>query len=187
VLLYRVFPHLAAAVNDEPGGALYVHPHQGTGRWDNPHLYRAMYVAAEPAGAIGESFAHLSTWSPAMLDVGFLAGAHRVLATYELDEDIHPLLDFDDARALLDRRLRPSDIVIRNRPRTQQIAADVFAEGQWAGLSWWSMHRPQWTLHVLWTYAGLVLRRVEQLPDHPGLLDAASRLGKLVDPSMDSP
>jgi RES domain len=184
VLVYRVFPHLAAA-DHEPGGALYVHPHQGKGRWDNPHLYRAMYVASEPAGAIGESFAHLSAWNMAMLDVGFLPGARRALATYELDEDDNPLLNFDDARALHDRRLRPTDIVIRNRPHTQRIAADAFAEGRWTGLTWWSMHRPQWTLHVLWSQTGLSLRRVEQLPGHPGLLDAASRLGKLVRPPLD--
>jgi hypothetical protein len=181
VLVYRVFPHLPAAGPDEPGHPLYVHPDQGTGRWDNADLYRAMYVAASASGAIGEAFANLSTWSRAMLPFPSIMGSSRSIGVYRVDEERHPFLNLDDARVLLDRALRPTDVVIRNRPRTQQLARAVHAEVRWAGMSWWSMHRPQWTLHVLWDGTALTVEGVESLSGHPGLLDAARLLAKRVD------
>jgi len=119
-----------------------------------------------------------------MLPVPTLPGAARSLASYVLDEEAHPLLNLDDAKTLLDRGLRPTDVVVRNRPRTQRIAREVHAEGKWAGLTWWSMHRPQWTLHVLWEVDGLTFHRVEGLVSHPGLTDAGDLLAKHLDPNM---
>jgi len=181
VLLYRVFPYRPDARPGEPGHPLYLHPDQGYGRWDNPDLYRALYVAASPTGAVGETFAHLSTWSPAMLPVPVIDGAERRLGLYSLDEDSHPLLDFDDPKSLLDRGLRPTEIVIRNRPRTQHLARAAYEEGAWSGLSWWSMHRPQWTLHMLWGAEGIAVEGVEELPGHPALRDAGRLLAKQLD------
>ncbi len=178
MLLYRVFPYLPGAEPGEPGHPLFLQPFQGTGRWDNPRSYLAAYLSSSPSGAIGETFAHLSTWRRPMLRVPTLAGAERRLGTYLLDEEVHPLLDLDDAKALLARGIRPTEVVIRNRPRTQQLAAAVFAEGVWAGLNWWSMHRPQWTLQALWAVDALVLHSVDPLPGHPGTLDAGRLLGK---------
>lgn len=178
MLVFRVFPYRPDAGADEPGHPLAIHPDQGLGRWDNPDLYRALYVAGSPSGAIGESFAHLSTWSRAMLPFPAIEGAQRSLGVYSVDEEVHPLLDLDDARALLDRALRPTDIVVRNRPRTQQLARDVFAEARWGGLSWWSMHRPQWSLHVLWHVGGITVEDIQLLPGHPGLHDAGRLLAK---------
>lgn len=181
MLLYRVFPYLTDAGAGEPGHPLYVHPDQGLGRWDNPDLYQTLYVAASASGAIGETFAHLSTWSRGMLPFPAIDGAERMLGVYSLDEDVHPLLDFDNPRSLLDRALRPTEIVIRNRPRTQQIARHAFDEGAWSGLSWWSMHRPQWSLRVLWRADDIALEGVEGLPGHPALRDAGRLLAKQVD------
>lgn len=143
-----------------------------------------MYVASSPSAAIGETFANLTVWTRAMLPVPTLPGAARSLATYLLDEEAHPFLNLDDAKTLLGRGLRPTDVVVRNRPRTQRIARDVHAEGRWAALTWWSMHRPQWILHVLWKLDGLDVHRIETLPGHPGLLDAADRLAKRLDTDM---
>ena len=184
MLVYRVFPHLPAARPKEPGHALYVQPEQGRGRWDNSDLYEAMYVAASPAGAVGEAFANLSTWSGTMLPFPSVPGSTRALGVYRLDEETHPFLDLDDARVLFDRALRPTEVVIRNRPRTQQLARAVHAEGAWSGLSWWSMHRPQWTLHVLWHHAALTVESVEPLAGHPGLLDAGHLLAKRLQPDV---
>jgi hypothetical protein len=184
VLVYRVFPHDPDAARGEPGHALWSAAEQGFGRWDNPDRYRAMYVAASPSGAVGETFAHLSLWSRVMLVHPTIAGAHRALGVYAVDEETHPLLDLDDAGALLDRALRPTHVVIRNRPRTQQIAQSIFDEGRWSGLSWWSMHRPQWALHVLWDLRGVTVEAVEPLPGHPAVRDAARALGKQLDPDL---
>lgn len=181
MIVYRVFPYLAAATPNEPGHPLYVHPDQGRGRWDNPEIYHAVYAAASPSGAVGEGFAGLSTWSRAMLPFPSVPKSVRALGVYAFDEETCPLLDLDDARMLFDRGLRPTDVVIRNRPRTQGIARTVYAEREWAGMSWWSMHRPQWTLYVIWTIAALTVEGVEPLPAHPGLLDAGRLLAKHFD------
>lgn len=187
MLVYRVFPHLPAASAGEPGHASYVHPDQGAGRWDNPNLYEAFYCATSAEAAIGESFAHISAWSVAMLRFPQLPGSVRALGTYRIDEEAHPLLDFDDPRALHDRGLRPTQVVVRNRPATQRIGADVYREGIWSGIRWWSMHRPQWTLLVLFDSGVIEGVSVEGLAGHPALLDAGARLAKVVDEGLATP
>ena len=184
MLRYRVFPHVAGAGVGEPGHPLYIHPDQGHGRWDNPDLYEALYVAASPTGAIGETFVHLSNWSPAILPFPAIDGAERKLGIYSINEETNPVLDLDDPRALLGRGLRPTNVVVRNRPRTQAIARMVYQEGRWSGLSWWSMHRPQWTLEVLWKMADVAVESIESLPGHPALLDAGLLLAKQLDPAI---
>lgn len=179
--LYRVFPHLPRAAADEPGHPLFVHPDQGLGRWDNPDLYRVLYVAASVEGAIGETFAHLSRWSRAMLPFPAIAGSVRTLGVYSIDETAHPLLDLDDSKALLDRGLRPTDVVKRDRRRTQQIAREAYLEGLWSGLSWWSIHQPNWVLHALWKVDRVTSEAVQDIPSHPGLREAGRRLAKNID------
>jgi hypothetical protein len=184
VLIYRVFPWLTTARRGEPGHPLYVHPDQGAGRWDNPDLYAAFYCAAEAEAAVGESFAHIATWSAAMLTFPLIPGAERALGIYHFDEESHPLLDLDDPRALLDRGLRPTDVVIRNRPATQRVAREVYEEGDWAGISWWSLHRPQWTLFALFGESDVEEREVVDLRHHPATLEAARRLAKALAPGF---
>jgi hypothetical protein len=184
VQLYRVFPHVPRARPGRPGHGLYVHPDQGGGRWDNPELYRAGYFATSPEGAIGESFARVPQWRVRMLPSPAVRDATLALGSYRLDEEAHPLLDLDDARNLLDRGLRPSRVVWRNRPATQGLAASVFGEGRWSGLSWWSMHRPQWTPVCLWALDALRLENVEPLAGHPALVEAADRLSRPVDDDL---
>jgi hypothetical protein len=155
-----------------------VHPDQGAGRWDNPDLYRLRYVATSPEAAVGEAFAHLTAWRRAMLVFPQIPGALRHLGVYGFDEEAFPLLDLDDAVALRRRGLRPTDVVIRNRPATQDIARRIYEEGRWSGIRWWSLHRPQWTLFAIWADAALVTEAVESLVGHPALVDAALRLAK---------
>ena len=178
VLLYRIFPHLGTAAEGEPGHALHTPPIQGAARWDNPSLYLCRYLATSPVAAIGEAFGNLERWSMAMLSSPSLPSAQRCLGTYCFDEEANPLLDLDDARMLLDRSIRPTHIVIRNLPRTQGIAAGIYNEGRWAGIQWWSYHRPQWTLVALWGAENLTVERIEAIPGHPALTDAAAVLDK---------
>jgi hypothetical protein len=74
--------------------------------------------------------------------------------------------------------VRPTQVVARNRPFTQGLAARIHAEQTWAGIRWWSYHRPQWTLRALWDRATLTCESVEDLDDHPALDDAAAELAK---------
>lgn len=184
MLVWRVFPWVDRAAPGEPGHPLHVHPDQGAGRWDNPDRYLALYVAASAEAAVGESFAHLVRWTVDMLPFPQVPGAVRALGVYRYDEEAHPLLDLDDARALLDRGLRPTDVVVRNRPRTQAIARSVHDEGHWAGIAWWSMHRPQWPLMVFFGTDVVTVEDVVDLPGHPALRDAGAVLAKEVDAAL---
>ena len=181
MLLYRVFPHLATSSPGEPGHPLYVNPGQGYGRWDNPDLYHLAYMATTPEGAVGETFAHLSMWSKAMLAHPSIEGATRMLGAYSLDDKRLQCLNFDDARTLLDRAIRPTEIVVRNRHRTQEIARNAFAENRWAGVAWWSMHWSSWALCALWAVDDLTVKDVTPLPGHRAMYDAGRILGKHVD------
>ena len=148
------------------------------------YAYLALYGAASPTGAIGEAFARVTPWEPGMLNADYLPEARRSLATLLLDEDLHPLLDLDDAHTLAALGVRPSEVVIHNRPRTQAIARQVYERGGYAGLSWWSTHRPQWQLHTLWDHTGVEVHDVEPIAGHATLIDAARRLHKHVDPAL---
>jgi hypothetical protein len=178
VLLYRVFPHVEGVGPDQPGHALYVYPKQGAGRWDNPTRYLTRYLSVSPEGSVGEAFAQLSTWTLPMLTVPTLPTAQRRIAVYHFDETTYPLLDLDDASVLYERHLRPTDVVIRNRPKTQKVAADIFDEGRWAGIRWWSYHRPQWPAIALWATDNLTVHSVEDIPGSAALNEAAASLAK---------
>lgn len=108
-----------------------------------------------------------------------LEGSERRIGVYQFDETTNPLLNLDDAGVLLERHLRPTDVVIRNRPKTQQIAGDVFDDKRWAGIQWWSYHRPQWSLTALWAAPNLTVRSVEPIRGHAALDEAADSLHKV--------
>lgn len=187
MLLYRVFPWLPDAKAGEPGHPSYLHRPQGHGRFDNPTEYDAWYLAAEASGAVGETFGDLPEWTPVMFSFPFLPGAERALGIYEVSDDL-PVLNLDDAATLLDRGLRPSQVVSRNRADTQgwalKIAEEIDASGRqkWQGVRWWSYHRPHWTLYCLW---GQIPRCVEVQTlsvEHPAVVDASKSLGRRIRP-----
>jgi hypothetical protein len=149
VLLYRVFPYLSGASAGQPGHPLYVHPTQGTGRFDNPSHYLAWYIAAEAVSAVGESFAHLSTWRDEMFEFPHIPGSRKALGIYDLPDDL-PYVDLDDPQRLVDLGVRPTQVIERNRPYTQSLALRIYEEGKYNGIRWWSIHRPQWRLYCLW-------------------------------------
>ena len=179
MLLHRVFPYLPVARPGEPGHPLFVDgSRQGKGRWDKPDLYTVMYLSPAAEAAVGETFGNLRVWTTSMLETPVLPGSVRSLGTYHLDEETHPLLDLDDAGVLLARGLRPTDVVIRNRPRTRRLAEGIARERQWSGIRWWSYHRPQWAAVALWDLEELTVERVEAITGHPALVDAATTLAK---------
>ena len=183
MLLYRVFPYLDAAGEEEAGHPRYLHRPQGKGRLDNPDEYDCWYLSADPSGAVGEAFADFHTWIPDMFPVPFLPGGRRALGTYSLPDDT-PLLDLDDARNLLERGLRPTQVIERNRAATQAWALKIFQETnpdgsrKWSGVRWWSYHRPHWGIVGLWGVTPECVE-VEALSlGHPAVVDAARALAK---------
>jgi hypothetical protein len=179
VLLYRVFPYLASAKAGEPGHPLYVHPGQGKGRWDNPAWYLAWYMAHEPTSGVGEVFANVSTWRNEMFAFPQIPGAARALGVYQLADDL-PYVDLDDAQTLVDRGMRPSQVIQRNRPYTQGKALEIYEEKRWNGIRWWSFQRPQWRVWCLWD----IDPRCEDVQpldvSHVAVRDAAQTLAKLI-------
>ncbi|HEY4901666.1 MAG TPA: hypothetical protein VIH91_12700, partial [Terriglobales bacterium] len=83
-ILHRVFPYVATAAEDEPGGAVYVPP-QGGGRLDNPGIYAILYLSDAPAGAIAEAFGRFPEWNAGVLEgTPSLLGSARAMARFHL-------------------------------------------------------------------------------------------------------
>jgi hypothetical protein len=177
VNLYRVFPWVDSARRAEPGHPLYVVPTQGAGRVDNPEHYVVLYASDEPAGAVAEAFGNLSTWSPVLFEgPPSVPGSVRAIARYTLGANV---LDLDDPRHLVARKLRPSRVITRRRDVTQTWALSVFGEQRWAGVRWWGFHNPDWGSYGIWDTKHLQLQEVEALhPEHPAVDGAARALAR---------
>lgn len=185
MLLYRVFPYLSSAAAGDAGHPDYLHKPQGSGRLDNPREYECLYLSAEASGAVGEVFGQLSQWSSAMFPFPAIVGAARALGTYDLADDA-PILELDDAQTLLERGLRPTQVVERNRPVTQAWALRIFREAdlsrggarKWDGVRWWSYQRPQWRIYGVWGPKPRCVR-VESLDvGHPSVIDASRAMAR---------
>jgi len=187
MLAYRICPHLPTAAWASPGHPMHVGI-QGTGRLDNPARYRIWYLALDPAGAVAETFGDLNTWDSAMFRCPLIPGSRRVLATYHLNDDT-PLLDLDDARNLYERRLRPTQVIERNRAVTQALALSIYNERNdqgariWDGIRWWSYHRPQWRIIGYWGQSDPRLLHLQELTlANPAMTDAAISLKRAANP-----
>jgi len=192
MLVYRVFGYDPNADPGESGSATYIYPKQTTGRWDNFPDYTIIYVAYSPEGAIGETFGRHPVWGDAIFEAPFLPGNRYALATFSMDDDT-PLVDLDDASVLVDRGLRPTQVISRNVPFTQGLALKIFRERshdgtrKWAGIRWWSAWKPIWRVAAIWTDPGdplpLKLKSVEPLDlNHHAVLEAATSLVRSVAP-----
>jgi hypothetical protein len=129
---------------------------QRQGRWDNSEHYDSWYLALTPTGAIAESFGSRALWKPST----FLtpAGNARALATFEIADDTL-LFDLDDSPHLVDLGRKPSEIVRRNLPVTQEVALQIYerTRGDFtpvAGLKWWSSQLPAEDVLMVWSAVG---------------------------------
>jgi hypothetical protein len=182
VRVHRVFPHRPGAEPGEPGHASYLPTVQGGGRLDNPEAYVMRYFGETAAAAVAERFGELDEWVAPMLRLR--DGSRLALATFDLTNEAR-LLDMDDAQVLVDRGLRPTQVVRRDLAVTQAWAMKVYDERtsprgrrRWDGIRWWSWHRPEWPVLGIW--AGepeLVDVQVLDLR-HPAVQEAATLLGR---------
>ncbi|MEO8228988.1 MAG: RES family NAD+ phosphorylase [Chloroflexota bacterium] len=175
-MLFRVFGWLP---DTAPEPLQVLRDRQGGGRHDDSDRYTALYLAREPVGAVAEAIQAFRGQGLTAEALVRPDGARRSLATID-DTAIPALVDLDDPRVLVARRLRPSSVATGIRRLTQRIAGDAYDDGA-VGLSWWS------TLEAAWTNVTLFEERlasrprvVEAIPltlDHPALVEAAERLG----------
>ncbi len=156
--LWRVFPWDAEAGPGSRGHPLWIpRSLQGAGRHDNPELYGAIYLSERPAAAVAETIAHLRGQA---LDDADLERAGLRLALVGLEASVDGRLwDLDEARVLMERRLRPSVVATRVRRTTRRWAAELFRARPWRdGIRWWSTLEAAW-MHV--TLFDRALRRIE--------------------------
>ena len=144
------------------GHPLYLWPRQGQGRCDDPQgEYLVRYLGRERAGAVAEVFGDFATWGTDLLEPP--AGQpqlRRAVIGYDLDAD---LCDLDDAGTLLERGLRPSQVVTRDRDVTQTWSRAIHDDGRYGGVSWWSYRDPRWTVAATWAHDAIRLAEVRQL------------------------
>jgi hypothetical protein len=173
--LYRVFPYLRSAAEDEPGGALYVSA-QGGGRLDNAADYTVLYLSDAAAGAIAEAFGRFSEWTAAILEGSpSLPGSARAIARFQLPEAA-PICNLDDPAQLGALGLPPSDVVSRDYTRSRAWARRIYEQGRWIGVRWWSYYDPQWASFGLWEIGQLELEDVRLLRLDDAAIQDAGRI-----------
>jgi hypothetical protein len=184
LLVYRVIPHLPTARPGEPGHPLYEHRPQRGGRIDHPD-YHVWYLSRFAEAACGETFGNLAHWDSSMLEFPQLPGARRAIGVYHLADDLR-VLDLDDPAQLMRLNLRPTQVVARNLTVTQAWGHRIWSETDahtgdhaWQAVSWWSYHRPIWTVLASWLRPEFV--RVEPLSlEHPVLIEAGTALQRII-------
>lgn len=188
--VYRVFPYDPSATPGHAGHATYLPQVQGGGRLDNPGHYTVRYFAESAAGAVGERFGELSRWVPGMFAQPTRGAVERrlALATFDVPRDLR-ILDLDDAAVLLERGLRPTQVVRRNHDVTQAWALRIHEERtsarsrrpRWDGVRWWSWYRPEWPILGVWE-GDVALVDVERLDlGHVAVREAASLLARVLE------
>ncbi len=159
--LFRVFPYDVGAAPNDRGGALFVPPTSGAGRIENPDLYAALYLAAEPHAAVAETFGRIAVWRPASFVR--LGGGRYALATINAPNDL-ALSDLNDIDALRSIGVaRPTDVVTRDREITRAWARAIFQRDEFAGARWWSYYNPDWPIVGLWKHDSLAVASIEIL------------------------
>jgi hypothetical protein len=150
VKFYRVFPYRKDAAPTERGGALFVPPSAGIGRLDNRDVYNVLYLAQDFAeAAVAEIFGRLAVWRSASFHHADLELPYG-LATYEASDDL-PLFDLDDVSALARLGVtHASDVLTRDRAKTQAWAKKIYDMRAYAGIRWWSYYKPEWKVLGLW-------------------------------------
>ncbi len=161
MILYRVFPYDASAAPTDRGGAFFVPPSSGFGRIDNPDLYDVLYVTKIAEAAVAEAFGRLSVWRPETFVHG--SGLPYAIASYDATANLRTF-DLNDVDALRSIGVtRPTDVVTRDREKTQSWAAAIFALNRYAGAEWWSYYDPDWPVVGLWDRSHVTVAGTPQI------------------------
>ena len=142
--LYRVFPWNPASKDSEFGGAFFVaRKKQGQGRYDIPKLDGAFYCSQESVSAVSEFIQGFR--GQTLTEAHFERPDELVIAIvrFTLDSSAR-VLNLDDPDVLSRLKIRPSQVLTRNRDTTRAIAERLYAEGN-AGFLWPSALEASWT------------------------------------------
>lgn len=169
---WRVFPWDPAAKPGEPFSPSYVHPEQGSGRFDIAGKL-VVYLAETAVHAVAEK---LQRFRGQTIDRDDLIESGKTLALVECRVGKLKLADLCDPATLLKHDIRPDVLASREVRKTQAVAAALVKEG-FAGLRWWSALSGDW--HTIVVFEGAIdYGRPEPLATgHKAVRDACIALG----------
>lgn len=169
---WRVFPWDPAA----PAGALfspsYIHPNQGSGRFDVSGKL-VVYLAETAVHAVAEK---LQRFRGQKIDRKDLVESGHPLALVQCQLDIPKLADLCDPTVLVKYGIAPDVLASREITKTQPVAAALHKEG-YAGLRWWSALSGDW--HTLVVFEGRIHYGTPEAltTGHTAVQEAAAALG----------
>jgi len=155
---WRVFPWDPSAKAGQQFSPSYVHPEQGSGRFDLPND-RVLYLAETAVHAVAEK---LQRFRGQRLERADLHESGKPLALVECD--IPPrtkVADLCDPAVLVRHTLRPDLLASMKKAETRAVATALYDAG-YDGLRWWSALSGDW--HTIVVFVGRV--RVSELRFH---------------------
>lgn len=180
--LWRVFPWDPQADPGAPFSSSYLPIQSGHGRFDLARRVdaSAWYFAEAPEHAVAERIQDLRN-RRLFGEALFERGRRLALVAVEIRADVIPV-DLCDPAELARRRVAPDRLAFPDRAVTQQIAADLHADGTVSGLRWWSAFFGEWHTTVLFSDriedGDLVFGKPEELRlDTPAVMAATVALG----------
>lgn len=169
---WRVFPWDRAANAGEPFSPSYIHPNQGSGRFDLTGKL-VVYLAETAVHAVAEK---LQRFRGQKINRKDLMESGKPLALVECRVSDIKIADLCDPRVLVQHDIAPDVLASREIAKTQAIAAALSKAG-FDGLRWWSALSGDW--HTIVLFQGdIAYGEPEQLTiGHKAVLEASVALG----------
>ena len=169
---WRVFPWDPAAQPGEPFSPSYMHPSQGSGRFDVAGKL-VVYLAETAVHAVAEK---LQRFRGQRIDRKDLIESGKPLALVECELGKIKLADLCDPAVLVKHDIKPDVLASRQIAKTQGIAARL-AKAGYAGLRWWSALSGDW--HTIVVFEGAIeYGKPEPLTiGHKVVVEASAALG----------
>jgi hypothetical protein len=169
---WRVFPWDPAAKAGEPFSPSYIHPNQGSGRFDLAGKL-VVYLAETAVHAVAEK---LQRFRGQKIDRRDLIESGKTLALVECQLGEIKAADLCDPAVLVKYEIAPDVLASRDPGKTQRVAALLHKEG-YDALRWWSALSGDW--HTIVVFQGQIeYGKPEPLTiGHPVVREASAALG----------
>jgi RES domain len=169
---WRVFPWDPTANPREPFSPSYVHPNQGSGRFDLTGKL-VVYLAETAVHAVAEK---LQRFRGQKIDRKDLIESGKPLALAECQVGKIKIADLCDPTVLVQYDIAPDVLASREVAKTQPVAA-VLSQAGFDGLRWWSALSGDW--HTIVVFQGdIAYREPEPLTiGHKAVQEASVALG----------
>jgi len=146
---WRVFPWDPNAKLGEPFSPSYIHPNQGSGRFDVAGKL-VVYLAETAVHAVAEK---LQRFRGQKIDASDLVESGNTLALVECQLGKIQLADLCDPAVLVKHAIAPDVLASRDFAKTQRVAVELDKEG-FSGLRWWSALSGDW--HTIVVFQGKI-------------------------------